>query len=99
MSPGSEFLDARNFLLAYRSDYEVARRDFSWPRVERFNWALDYFDVMAANNAELALLIVEEDGSECKRTFAELAFRSNQIANFLRALGVRRSDHTLVMLG
>ena len=99
MSIGSEFLNARNFLLAQRSGYDGALRDFSWPRIDRFNWALDYFDVMAADNASLALLVVEEDGAEIKRTFAELACRSNQVANFLRTLGVRRGDHILVMLG
>jgi acetyl-CoA synthetase len=99
MSSGSEFLNARNYLLAHRSEYGVALRGFSWPRMDRFNWALDYFDVMAADNAGLALLMVEEDGTQMTRTFAELACRSNQTANFLRALGVRRGDHMLVMLG
>jgi len=99
MGVGSEFLDARNLLLAHRSDYEAALRDFSWPRVDRFNWALDYFDVISANNTELALFIADEDGSECKRTFKELALRSNQVANYLRTIGVRRADHILLMLG
>jgi len=96
---GSEFLQARNYLLAHRSQYDVALRDFSWPRMDRFNWALDYFDPMAANNSQLALLIVEEDGTQTTRTFAELVSRSNQVGNFLRALGARRGDHILVMLG
>jgi len=43
MSVSSEFLDARNFLLAHRTSYEAARRDFRWPRVDRFNWAVDFF--------------------------------------------------------
>ena len=67
--------------------------------MDRFNWALDYFDVMAADNASLALLIVEENGSEIKRTYAELAFRSNQVANFLHDYGIQRGDHVLMMLG
>lgn len=100
MSSIAEFLDARNYLLEHRSDYDTVLRGFSWPRMSRFNWALDYFDVMAKDNtAALALLIAEEDGRQNARTFAELACRSNQTANFLRALGVRRGDHILVMLG
>ncbi|HTP34909.1 MAG TPA: AMP-binding protein [Candidatus Acidoferrales bacterium] len=95
----SEFLSARDYLLAHRTDYHAALRGFSWPKMDRFNWALDYFDVMAADNSRLALLIVEEDGTQIARTFAELSGRSNQAANFLRALGVRRGDHILVMLG
>src|SRR5439155_4927163 len=92
MGIASEFLNARNFLLAHRSDYDASLRGFSWPRMDQFNWALDYFDVMAAGNEDLALFIVEEDGAETKRTFAELSRRSNQVANFLRALGVRRLE-------
>ncbi len=93
------FLEARDFLLAHRTDYEAARRGFRWPRLDRFNWALDYFDAMAAGNERLGLWVVEEDGHEERLTFAELARRSNQVANFLRGLGVRRGDAILMMLG
>ena len=99
MSNISEFLATRDDLLAQRSDYEAALRSFSWPRLDRFNWALDYFDAMAAGNARQALLIIEEDGAQTTRTFAEMACRSNRMANFLRALGVKRGDPILVMLG
>jgi acetyl-CoA synthetase len=99
MSCVSEFLKARDYLLAHRRDYDAARRGFSWPELKHFNWALEYFDVMAADNTGLALLIVEEDGAQITRSFAELVRRSNQTANFLRAEGVRRGDHILVMLG
>ena len=46
----SAFIEARDFLFAHRSDYETAYRDFRWPVLDRFNWALDYFDTMAAGN-------------------------------------------------
>jgi acetyl-CoA synthetase len=99
MKNSSEFLIARDYLLAHRSEADIAVSDFRWPRLDRFNWALDYFDAMAANNTDLALVIVEEDGTQTTRTFAELACRSSQTANFLRALGVERGDRVLVMLG
>ena len=55
---------ARDFLLAHREDYDTAYRDFRWPVVEHFNWALDWFDRLADEGGErLALWIVEEDGS------------------------------------
>jgi acetyl-CoA synthetase len=93
------FLSARDFLLRYREDYGTAYRNFAWPKLDRFNWAIDYFDVMARNNAQPALWLVDEDGSELKLSFAALSERSNQVANTLRALGVRRGDRILVMLG
>ncbi|SFS26303.1 AMP-binding protein [Pseudomonas sp. NFACC42-2] len=93
------FLAARDFLLAHRTDYATAARDFRWPQLSEFNWALDYFDAMAEGNAADALWIVEEDGSEQRYSFQQLAARSNQVANHLRALGVRRGERVLLMLG
>ncbi|WP_248732070.1 AMP-binding protein [Pseudomonas sp. MWU13-2517] len=93
------FLAARDFLLAHRTDYATAVRDFRWPQLDAFNWALDYFDAMAEGNPANALWIVEEDGSEQRYSFQQLSARSNQVANHLRALGVRRGERILLMLG
>src|SRR3954453_7306907 len=98
MTSSSEFVSARDYLLAHRSDYGAALRHFCWPRMDRFNWALDYFDQMASENGGPALLIVEEDGTQTPRPFPQPPPRSNQTANFLRALGIRRGDHILLML-
>src|SRR5437016_4570844 len=100
------FRTARDFLLAHRTDYAAARAGFAWPRVDQFNgqfdghfnWALDYFDAIARDDHP-ALWIVAEDGSEDKRSFAELSTRSNRVANWLRSLGVARGDRVLLMLG
>ena len=69
-----------------------------------FNWALDWFDAELAANADsrdrTALWIVDvASGSEIRKTFAELSARSNQVANFLRAQGLKRGDHLLLLLG
>ena len=93
------FIAARDFLLAHRTDYDTAIRDFRWPTLTQFNWALDHFDVMAAGNDQPALWIVGDDASERKRSFRELSERSSQVANHLRALGVQRGDRILLMLG
>src|SRR5208282_6650947 len=90
---------ARDFLFRQREDYTTAYRDFQWPKLDRFNWALDYFDVMARENARPALWLVDEDAGETKLTFAQLRERSNRVANELRQLGVRRGDRVLLMLG
>jgi acetyl-CoA synthetase len=99
MSEVATFLAARDFLLAHRTDYDAAVRGFAWPKLARFNWALDYFDAMAAGNERVGLHVVEESGAEEKRSFAELSARSNQVASFLRGLGVARGDRVLLMLG
>ena len=96
------FYAARGFLFAHRDDYDTAYRDFRWPELDTFNWALDHVDAVAADpvrGARRALWIVEQDGSEAHWTFAELAARSNRVANRLREWGVRRGDRIVLMLG
>lgn len=94
-----QFRAARDFLLRHREDYTAAYEGFVWPRPDHFNWALDWFDVIAAGNDRPALRIVEEDGSEAVTSFREMATRSDQVANWLRGQGVAAGDRVLVMLG
>ncbi|MEU1497953.1 AMP-binding protein [Streptomyces sp. NPDC005732] len=93
------FRAARDFLLEHREDYATAYQGFAWPRPETFNWALDWFDVIARDNDRTALHIVEEDGTRAEFSFAALSERSDRVANWLRARGVRAEDRILVMLG
>lgn len=99
MNPTKKFLQARDFLLEHRLDYETAYRNFQPPDFDEFNWAIDFFDVQAQDNEATALWIVEENGVELKLSFDEMSRRSNQVANFFRALGIKRGEHVLVMLG
>jgi acetyl-CoA synthetase len=98
MTSTQAFMQARDFLFQHREDYETAYRDFRWPELGAFNWALDYFDVHARGNQTAALWIVEESGGENKLTYEALSARSNQVANYLRAMGVQRGDRILLML-
>ena len=98
------FQQARAFLLEHRTDYDAAVRGFRWPDPVAFNWALDWFDAELATNAEsrdrAALWIVDgASGDEIRLSFAELSRRSNRVANFLRAQGLTRGDHLLLLLG
>ncbi len=95
----TDFAAARAALLAHRTDLAAAIATCRWPVAEEFNWALDWFDAHAAGNARTALWVVEEDGSEARLSFEELARRTNQVANHFRTLGVRRGDRILMMLG
>ncbi|QCB95722.1 AMP-dependent synthetase [Arthrobacter sp. PAMC25564] len=102
MTVTEEFRAARDRLLDLRKDYGAARSQFQWPRFEQFNFALDWFDAIAADPAKAgrpALVIVEQDGSATRRSFADLARRSAQVANWLRGQGVRRGDRMIIMLG
>ncbi|MDB5978170.1 MAG: AMP-dependent synthetase [Nevskia sp.] len=98
INPAAAFRAARDFLVAHREDYAKAYAGFRWPELPTFNWALDHFDEMADGNLRTALWIVDEDGSEVRRSFDSLRVASNRAANFLRELGIRRGDRLLVML-
>ncbi|MFG2429473.1 AMP-binding protein [Streptomyces sp. NPDC048590] len=93
------FREARDFLIEHREDWTAAYEGFRWPRPAHFNWALDWFDVIAEGNDRTALHIVEEDGGRTEVSFARMAARSAQAANWLREQGVRPGDRILVMLG
>ena len=115
----ASFRAARDFLLRHRDDFDAARAGFSWPDLHEFNWALDWFDVIAAEHPDrTALHIVTPPGpdrragapagpgrgtGEAERgtgiSYAEMAARSNQVANWLRDVRVRRGDRLLLMLG
>ena len=69
-------------------------------RPERFNWALEWFDAELAageHGRRTALKVIGERVET--RTFAELAHESSRLANGLRALGAKRGDRLLMMLG
>jgi acetyl-CoA synthetase len=96
-SSASAFRSARDLLLQHRDDYDRAYAEFCWPELDGFNWALDWFD--AIGGEEIALWVIEDDGSELKLSFAELSERSNSVANYLSGLGVARGGRLLLMLG
>ena len=100
MGATERFKAARDFLLANREDYETAYRDFAWPELDRFNWATDWVDQLAAERSDdLALWIVDEDGTETKLTFGEVSLLSRRFAGSLAAHGIRSGDRVLLFLG
>ena len=94
------FREARDLLLELGPDYHGARAAFVWPRPERFNWALDWFDAELAageHGRRIALKVIGERVET--RTFADLRLESSRLANGLRSLGAKRGDRLLMMLG
>ncbi|MER6911529.1 AMP-binding protein [Streptomyces sp. NPDC000594] len=113
-SPTARFRAARDVLLRHRTDWASAVASFSWPRLTEFNWALDWFDVLARDpdgGDRPALRLIGDggpkDGSpdvgapgrDRTLTFRELSHRSDLLATGLRERGVRRGDPLLLMVG
>jgi len=96
------FRSARDALLAARTDYDRAVATYQPPRPAAFNWALDWFDVVAATPGtagRTALRVIEDDGSERSVSYRKMAARSTEVAAWLRAHGVERGHRVLLMLG
>ncbi|PSL04200.1 acetyl-CoA synthetase [Haloactinopolyspora alba] len=100
-TPHQSFRQARDLLLDSRADLDGARRRYVPPRPATFNWALDWFDQVARSEptaGRVALRVVDEQ-DETALTYAELSERSDRLANWYRAQGMRRGDRLLLMLG
>jgi acetyl-CoA synthetase len=94
------FREARDRLLELNDRYMAAKTTFVWPRPERFNWALEWFDAELAagdHGGRIALKVIGETVET--RTFAELSQASSQLANGLHGIGAKRGDRLLMMLG
>ncbi|GAA1946192.1 AMP-binding protein [Streptomyces durmitorensis] len=93
------FRAARDVLLDHHGDPDGAREAFSWPRLTHFNWAFDWFDVIAEGNTRTALHLVAPRTADDERiSYDELFLRSDQVAHWLRDIGVRRGDRLLIAL-
>ena len=94
------YRSARDQLLALRGRHDQAVKEFTWPDVgEQFCWAVDWFDAVARGSDRPALVVVHEDAGSTSVTYDEMARRSDQVAQWLRGLGVAKGDPVIVMLG
>jgi acetyl-CoA synthetase len=90
-------------------DVDAARKNFSYePHVQELVW-FDHGKINAAYNAvtknaysnrrnKVALYYEGEDGHKEKFTFQEVEERSNQIAHYLKDLGVEKGDRVFIFL-
>ena len=98
----AQFRSARDLLLSARTDYERAVSDYDPPRSHDFNWALDWFDQVAADpstGARVALKLIEADGTSRSVTYAEMSARSSHVASWLSSVGAAKGDRLLLMMG
>jgi acetyl-CoA synthetase len=91
--------EARDFLFAHRDDYDGAVAGFRWPELTEFNFATEWFDVVAGEHPDRgAVTIVSADLEAQSWSYGELSRRSDQVARWLRGLGIGEGDRVIVML-
>jgi acetyl-CoA synthetase len=81
------------------TDYEKTYREFKWEIPEYYNFGFDGIDRWAEDRTKLALISVDDTGIHAVRhTFYDLMRLSNQFANVLLKMGVKKGDRVLLML-
>ncbi|MGQ9646692.1 MAG: acyl-CoA synthetase [Thermodesulfobacteriota bacterium] len=81
------------------TDYEKTYHEFKWEIPEYYNFGFDGIDQWAEDRTKLALISVDNTGIHAVRhTFYDLMRLSNQFANVLLRLGVKKGDRVLLML-
>ncbi len=90
---------ARDQLLDWRDAPDRAREEFVWPDLgTAFCWAIDWFDVIARDNEQPALVICNADGTHRSWSFEQMRYSSDQVAAWLSTLGIGKDDAVVVML-
>ncbi len=80
------------------TDYDKEYAQFKWEVPEYFNFAGEVIDKWAKDPEKLAMLWVDDAGTEIKKTFLELSNGSKKLANALAARGVKQGDVVMVVL-
>jgi acetyl-CoA synthetase len=85
-------------MLRKAADYARLAGGFRWEVPARYNIAVDVCDRHADGGDRLALVHVEEDGTERRFGFDGLKRLSNRFANVLGAHGLDRGDRVAILL-
>ncbi len=71
----------------------------SFKNEDRFNFAFDVVDALGRQKPDkLAMLHVSEDGTEHRFTFQDMKKESARVANYFKALGIKRGDRVMLVL-
>ncbi|HEX9035651.1 MAG TPA: acyl--CoA ligase [Ktedonobacterales bacterium] len=80
------------------TDYQQARRDFTWQVADDYNFAIDTIGNWARDPEKLAMLWVGPDGDEERYTFTHFDEESSRAAHAFEKLGIAKGDRVLLML-
>lgn len=85
--------------LQKRDRYDVMYKNFKWKVPEHYNFGFDVIDQWAEDRTKLALISIDRSSKRDRyHTFYDLKVQSNQFANVLRKIGVKKGERVLVIL-
>ncbi len=94
----SEDYVCRDFIHAVEDEGGVLQ-SLSFPHADRFNFAFDCVDAIAAKYPEkLAMLHLDRNKTERRFTFEDMSRASSRAANYFKALGIKRGDRVMLVL-
>lgn len=89
----NEFVERVDF-----NSYEDFRKNFKFKIRDDFNFAYDVVDKYAEIDPEKLALLWCDNQEERRFTFKDIKKYSNQLANFLRSLGINKGDNVILTL-
>jgi acetyl-CoA synthetase len=79
--------------------YEELYKNFTWKVPTYYNFGFDVVDQWAEDRTKLALISIDRTGEKARyHTFYDLKVQSNQFANVLQKLGIKKGERVLVIL-
>jgi acetyl-CoA synthetase len=82
-----------------KDTYEKLYKEFKWEIPKYYNFGFDVVDKWAEDRTKLALISIDRTGKHDRyHTYYDLSASSNQFANVLRKIGVKKGDRVLVIL-
>jgi len=82
-----------------KDKYDELYSNFKWEIPNHYNFGFDVVDKWAEDRTKLALISIDRSGKRDRyHTFYDLKAASNQFANALRDMGVKKGDRVLVIL-
>jgi len=80
-------------------EYDNLYKNFEWEIPKYYNFGFDVCDKWADDRTKLALISIDRTGKHDRyHTFYDLTVASNQFANVLKKIGVKKGDRVLVIL-
>ncbi|MFW6120513.1 MAG: AMP-binding protein, partial [Petrotogales bacterium] len=85
--------------LIKKDRYRQLYKNFTWKVPKYYNFGFDVVDQWAEDRTKLALISIDRSGENAHyHTFFDLKVQSNQFANVLRRIGIKKGDRVLVIL-